>query len=235
MSNPDRPDLVIYGSPISPFVRKVAAVAIEKDVPFEVEPVNVFSPPDWFRAISPMKRIPVLRDRSIAEEGPEGTIPDSSAICAMIEKKHPTPALYPADPHAHGRAIWIEEYADTALAPAGGLGIFRPIFFAVSKGDEPDLDRARKAWAEDMPPVLDRLEEALAGREFFAGDALSIADISVTAILMQVALVAHVPLDRWPALSAHYEAMRARPSIAGPFGDADKAVRKALPERFDLT
>ena len=231
----DRPDLVFYGSPVSPFVRKVAGLCLEKDVPFAVEPVNVFDPPQWFRDISPMKRIPVMRDRSIAEEGPEGTIPDSSAIAAYVEAKHPSPALYPAEPFARGRAVWIEEYADTALAPAGGLGIFRPIFFAVSKGEEPDLDKARSSWAEAMPPVFDTLEAALAGREFFAGDALSIADISVTTIMMQIALVAHVPLDNWPGLAAHYETMRARPSIAGPYAQADKAIRKALPERFDLT
>ena len=81
-----RPDLVIYGSPVSPFVRKVAGVCIEKGVPYEVEAVNVFDPPAWFREISPMKRIPVLRDRSVAEEGIAGTIPDSSAICAFIDK-----------------------------------------------------------------------------------------------------------------------------------------------------
>ncbi|MEQ8411698.1 MAG: glutathione S-transferase family protein [Erythrobacter sp.] len=235
MTDTDRPDIVIYGSPVSPFVRKVAGVAMEKDVPFEIEPVDVFSPPQWFRDISPMKRIPVLRDRSIAEEGPDGTIADSSAICAYIEAKHPSPTLYPTDPYARGRAVWIEEYADTALAPAGGLGIFRPIFFAVSKGEEPDLAKARATWGEQMPPVFDYLESALGGREFFAGDALSIADISVTTILMQVALVAHFPLDPWPALAAHYDAMRQRLSIGGPFAQADRAIRKALPERFDLT
>jgi hypothetical protein len=67
-----RPDLVIYGSPISPFVRKVAGVCIAKGVPYDVEAINVFDPPAWFRDISPMKRIPVLRDRSVAEEGIAG-------------------------------------------------------------------------------------------------------------------------------------------------------------------
>ena len=76
---PTRPDLVIYGSPVSPFVRKVAGVCIAKNVPYEVEAINVFDPPPGFRDISPMKRIPVLRDRSVAEEGIAGTIADSSA------------------------------------------------------------------------------------------------------------------------------------------------------------
>lgn len=230
-----RPDLVIYGSPVSPFVRKVAGVCIEKGVPYEIEAVNVFDPPAWFREISPMKRIPVLRDRSVAEEGVAGTIADSSAICAFIEKKHPAPALYPDDPMALGEALFIEEYADTALAMAGGLGIFRPIFFAVSKGEEPGLDKAREAWASQLPPIFDVLEARLGGREFFAGDALSIADITVACVLMQVSLVAETPLDKWPGLAAHFAAMQARPSVAGPYAAAEKVVRKALPTRFDLT
>ena len=230
-----RPDLVIYGSPISPFVRKVAGVCIAKDVPYDVEAINVFDPPAWFRDISPMKRIPVLRDRSVAEEGIAGTIADSSAICAMIEKKHPAPALYPENPMALGEALFIEEYADTALAMAGGLGIFRPIFFAVSKGEEPGLDKARDAWANQLPPIFDVLEMRLAGRAFFAGEALSIADITVAAVLMQVSLVAETPLANWPGLAAHFAAMQALPLIAQPYAAAEKVVRRALPTPFDLT
>ncbi len=230
-----RPDLVIYGSPISPFVRKVAGVCIAKGLPFEVEAVNVFDPPAWFRDISPMKRIPVLRDRSVAEEGLAGTIPDSSAICAYIEKKHPAPALYPDDPMALGEALFIEEFADTSLAMAGGLGIFRPIFFAISKGEEPGLDKARDAWANQLPPVFDVLETRLGGREYFAGNALSIADITVACVLMQIALVAETPLARWPGLAAHYAAMQALPLVAEPYAMAERIVRKALPTPFDLT
>lgn len=234
MTDP-RPDLVIYGSPISPFVRKAAGVCIAKGVPHEVEAVNVFDPPAWFREISPMKRIPVLRDRSVAEEGLAGTIPDSSAICAYIEKKHPAPALYPEDAAALGEALFIEEFADTSLAMAGGLGIFRPIFFAVSKGEAPGLDKARDGWANQLPPIFDVLETRLGGRAWFAGDSLSIADITVACVLMQVALVAETPLERWPGLAAHLAAMQALPAVAEPFAAAEKLVRKALPTRFDLT
>ncbi len=234
MTDP-RPDLVLYGSPLSPFLRKAAGVCIAKGVPFEVEAVNVFAPPPWFLEISPMKRIPVLRDRSVAEEGLAGTIPDSSAICAYIEKKHPAPALYPDDPMALGEALFIEEFADTSLAMAGGLGIFRPIFFAISKGEEPGLDKARDAWANQLPPVFDVLETRLGGREYFAGDALSIADITVACVLMQIALVAETPLARWPGLAAHYAAMQALPLVAEPYAMAERIVRKALPTPFDLT
>ncbi|MEM6474895.1 MAG: glutathione S-transferase family protein [Pseudomonadota bacterium] len=228
-------DLVLYGSPVSPFARKAMAVAIEKGVAFDMESVNIMAMPDWFLEISPMKRIPVLRDRTIGDEGVPGTIADSSAICAYIERKHPEPAVYPTDAYALGRALMIEEYADTVLAPAAGLGIFRPIFFSLLQGKEPDLETAREGWVTKLPPVFDYLESALGDGEFFAGDAMSIADISVVCCFMQVSLVAETPLDSWPKLAAFLDRMQARPSIAGPFAKADGFIRKALPERIDLT
>ena len=145
-------DLVLYGSPVSPFVRKAAAFCIEKGVDFELESVNVFDPPDWFHEISPMKRIPVLRDRSIAEEGIPGTIADSSAICGYIEKKHPDVPMYPAEPYAYGRALWIEEYADSHLAATGGLGIFRAIAFAAMNASE--LKPATRLWLIIVLPTM---------------------------------------------------------------------------------
>ena len=230
-----RPDLVIYGSPISPFVRKVAAVCIEKGLPYEIEAVNIFDPPAWFTEISPMKRIPVLRDRSVAEEGVAGTIPDSSAICAYLEKKCDTPAVYPELPLELAEALFIEEFADTSLAMAGGLGIFRPIFFAITKGEAPDLEKARETWAKQMPRLFDVLETRLGGRKFFGGFSYSIADITVACVLMQISLVAETPLEKWPGLAANFAAMKALPLIAQPYAAAEKIVRKALPTPFDLT
>ena len=227
-------ELVIYGSPVSPFVRKVAACCIEKDVKFEIDAVNVFDPPEWFLDISPMKRIPVLRDRSIAEEGVEGTVADSSAICGYLEKKHPEPALYPDHPYAHGRVLWIEEYADSNLAAIGGLGIFRPIYFSMMQGKEPDLDTAREAWRSKMPPIFDYLQASLGQNDYFENGELSIADITVACCMMQIALVANLDLDGWPELAAHQERMRARDSIAGPFAKAEKFIRKTVPEPYDL-
>jgi len=229
------PDLVFYGSPVSPFVRKAMAVATEKGAAFELESVDIMNMPDWFVEISPMKRIPVLRDRSIGTSGVPGTVADSSAICAYIDRKHPEPALYPAEAYGLGRALMIEEFADTTLAMAGGLGIFRPIFFSLLQGKEPELDTAHTTWATKLPPLLEYLEHTLGKREYFIGDALSIADISVACVFMQITLVANAPLDDYPALAALIDRMLARPSIAEPYARAEGFVRKTLPERFDLT
>ncbi|MGZ6009598.1 MAG: glutathione S-transferase family protein, partial [Rhizomicrobium sp.] len=87
--------LIVYGGSVSPFVRKVRVMLTEKGVDYTLEQVNPFMPPPEFLAISPLKRIPVLRDTDRPEPN---TLPDSSIICDYIEHKYPKPALYPADP-----------------------------------------------------------------------------------------------------------------------------------------
>ena len=206
--------LILYGAPLSPFVRKADVTLREKGLEFDLEPVNIMPMPDWFKEISPAKRIPVLRDTDHGEEGVEGTIPDSSAICAFLEKKYPDVPLYPSDPYEFARALFYEEYADTVLIAPIGMGIFRPILFNVFQKKEPDLDQAKKTLAEEMPPIFDYLEGELDGKEFLVGGRLSIADITVACCLTQLTLVAEDPLSaRWPALAAHYERMMARPSF----------------------
>ena len=228
-------DLVIYGSPVSPFARKAMAVCIEKGVEFDFEAVNIMPMPDWFKEISPMRRIPVLRDRSVSAEGEAGTIADSSAMCSYIERKHPETPLYGTTAYGHGRALMLEEFSDTTLAAAGGMGVFRPIFFSLMQGKEPDIAKARETWANDFPAILGYLNSQIEGKEFFVDGTLSIADIAVTTCMMQVAMVADMPLDDYPALAKHYGHMTARPSIAGPYAKAEGFIRKALPERVQLT
>ena len=224
--------LILYGLPLSPFYRKVEMCLREKDIPFEAEAVNILPMPDWFKEISPAKRIPVLRDTEIGKEGVPGTIPDSSAICAFLEKKYPEPALYPEDPYAHGRAVWLEEYADSELAGAVGMGIFRPIMFPKFAGKEPDLDTARKTFNKKLPPHLDYLEQTLDGAEFFVGNALSIADVAIVCQLTNLEVVAGRPdASRWPGLNGLVDRLSARKSL-----ESNLAIcRKIAGEPFDLS
>jgi glutathione S-transferase len=219
--------IILYGAPLSPFVRKADAVLREKGVEFELQSVNIMPMPDWFKEISPARRIPVLRDMSVGEEGPLGTIPDSSAICAYAERKFADPAVYPTDPYELGRALWLEEYCDTELAAPVGMGIFRPIQFSRFQGKEPDVDAAKKTYAEKLPRPLDYLEGQLGDKEFLVGDSLSIADIALGCQLVQLGLVSG-PLDaaRWPSLAAHAQRMSSRASFTAAIAICQKMVKQ---------
>ena len=208
-------DLVVYGLKGSPFVRKVQVFLAEKGLDYAFEMASPFPAPDWFAEISPAKRIPVLRDLSVGREGAAGTIPDSSAICAYLERRFPEPALYPRADFDYGRAVWFEEYADSELAARVGLGIFRPMVMAKFFGKEPDVERARKTLNEDLPPLFDYLEGSIAKRSFLVGDRFGIADISVATQFVNLHHAgARLNASRWPALAAWVEEMHARPSFA---------------------
>ena len=208
-------DLVLYGLKGSPFVRKVQVLLAEKGVDYEFAMASPFPAPDWFVEINPAKRIPVLRDRSVGTEGAAGTLPDSSAICAYLERKYPEPALYPRAAFEYGRALWFEEYADSELATRVGLGLFRPLVMAKLFGKEPDVDRARKTLREELPPVFDYLEKSIANRQFLVGDTFGIADISVASQFVNFNHTgATLDASRWPSLAAYVERMLSRPSFA---------------------
>jgi glutathione S-transferase len=219
---------ILYGAPLSPFVRKAEIFLREKGAAFELESVNIMPMPDWFKEISPARRIPVLRDTSIGTEGTAGTLPDSSAICAYLERKLPEPPLYPRDPFEYGRAVWLEEFCDSELSACIGMGVFRPIQFARFQGKEPDLATARKTYSEKLPRPLDHLEGELRDREYLVGEALSVADLALACQLVQLELVAG-PLDasRWPSVAAHVERMKKRESFTPTLAVCRKIVKQA--------
>lgn len=200
--------MIVYGVNASPFVRKVRVTLIEKSLPYELE--TVFpgpAAPAEFRAISPLGKVPAFRDG-------DRTLADSSVICAYIERRHPTPALYPNDPYEFARALWFEEWADGGLVTIAGPKIFfqrivAPRFF----GRACDEETVRKAIDEELPPFLDYLEGQISG-EFLVGGAFSIADIGVVTQFVNLAH-AGVAVDaaRWPKLAVYVERGFARPSF----------------------
>lgn len=149
-------DLVIYGTPVSPFVRKVEAVLRTQGVAYDFENINIMDMPDWFLEISPARRIPVLRDRSVGSEGVPGTIADSSAICLYLDRKLDA-GLYGESAFDAGLVAALEEYADTELAQPLGMKLFRPILFPRFAGQESDLATARQTYQKVLPRHFDYL------------------------------------------------------------------------------
>src|SRR3954466_1031030 len=56
--------MILYGSSLSPYVRKVLAFAAEKGIELEVQPTGTApgQPSDEFLAASPLRKMPALRD-----------------------------------------------------------------------------------------------------------------------------------------------------------------------------
>ena len=199
--------MIVHGSSLSPFVRKVMVFAAEKGLTLE----NRATPPgpktSEFLAMSPFGKIPAFEDGDYK-------LADSSAIVHYLEAKLPEPRLLPTEARALGRAIWYDEYADTIMFAAAA-----PIFFnrivAPLLGLPNDLIAADKAEAEVLPVQLTYLESVIPASGFLVEDRFTLADISVASPFVNLDH-AGVSIDaaKFPKLTAYVAGILARPSFA---------------------
>lgn len=217
--------MLLIGAPLSPFVRKSRIVAAEKNIDYDFDPkAGPMGWPEDYQRINPLMRIPSLLPDA---ENKDFAINDSSAICAYFEKLQPEPPLYPNDAVAYGRALWIEELADSEMAAKIGMGVFRPVIFNLFAEKAADIEAAKKGFAALEEVLLPYLEAQLGGAEWFAGDMYSIADIAVFGQLHNLNLVGFgLPADKYPNLKAHFERCSERQTIAAFIEDDTKFFAK---------
>jgi len=200
--------MIVYGSSLSPFVRKVLAFAAEKGIETELKPTGLGNKDPEFIEASPFGKMPGLRDGDFA-------ISDSSAIVAYLEAVKPDPNLIPTEPRARARTIWFDEFSDTILFSCGGKLFFNRIVAPRFLGQPGDEAIAAKAECEELPPLLDYLETVIPPSGFLVEDRLTLADISVASPFVNLGHL-DVAIDgaRHPRLKAYIEAILARPSFA---------------------
>jgi glutathione S-transferase len=199
--------MIVYGSALSPFVRKVRVVIAEKGLTAAYKPVFPQADDAEFKAASPLGKIPALQDG-------EFKLADSSAIVHYLEKKHPTPAILPAKTEDYGRAIWFDEFSDTSLVASAGK-VFFNIVVKKMMGAEPDLAAVETALRDELPPLYRYLETQIKG-PYLVGDALSLADIAVASPFVNLKIAGH-PVDAaaWPVLTGYLAPILERPSFVG--------------------
>lgn len=198
----------LYGVKGSPFVRKALVVLEEKGLSYElVTMVSVQPKSPELLALHPMGKIPILRDGEVV-------VPDSSVISAYLEKKHPSPALFPAEPAELAKALFLEEYADTQMFQVLQPVLFERVVKRFVFKQPPDEARVAEQLDNQLPPVLDYLESQLPEGQGTVLARFSIADAAVGAQLATLTL-SGVEIDgrRWPRTASYYRALLARPSF----------------------
>ena len=201
--------MIVYGSSMSPFVRKVLAFAAEKGVEVESKPLGLGSNDPDFLAASPFGKIPAFSDGDFA-------VSDSSAIIHYLEAKFPDPELIPSEPRARARTIWYDEFGDTLLAACGGKMFFNRIVAPRFLGRPGDDTMADKAEHEQLPPILDYLEGVVpdAGG-FLVGEGITLADLAVASPFANFTYMNIAPFTgTHPRTRAYVESILARPSFA---------------------
>jgi len=199
--------IIIHGINASPFVRKVRVALTEKNIPYELKPQVPFGQPPEYLKISPLGKIPCLQDGDY-------TLPDSSCIIAYLERTHPKPALYPEDPKEYGRALFLEEYADSKLIETLGAVFFQRVVRKLIFKQESDETIVRNKIDVEAPKVFDWLESQIGDREWLVGTRFGIADIAVASPFVNYGHAGEsVDAKRWPKLAAYLQRVHARPSF----------------------
>lgn len=201
--------MIIYGSSLSPYVRKVLAYADEKGIKLELVMPGFPNPSPEFVEASPFRKMPALRDGDY-------TLADSSAIIHYLEAKYPEPVMIPHDPKLKGKTIWFEEFADTILIACGGKIFFNRIVAPRFLGLPCNEEEVQKAELNDLPPVLDYLEKIVPDEGgYLVGDQLTIADIAVASPFANLRHTrTKVCPDRYPRTLTFVNRILARPSFA---------------------
>ena len=182
-----------------PWVQRAAIVLREKDTPFTFKHIERDNRPDWFLAISPHRKVPVLRiDDRIS-------LFESNAIAEYLDETI-TPRLHPEDPvmRAWNRA-WTD-YLPTFAADVTGVA------YASTQSDF-EIARGR------MEGPLGKLEDALGRRErgdYFNGADYSLVDAAYAPFLQRFTFLERIlsldVLTRFPKVSAWTTALLERPS-----------------------
>ena len=150
-----KPALTLVSHHLCPYVQRAAISLAEKAVPFEQIYIDLASKPDWFLAISPRGKNPVLRvgDRVVLE---------SAAILEYLEETQPT-RLHPEDPltRAEHRG-WIE-FGSSVLNDIWGLYV---------ASDAPGFDAKAKA----LSGKFDQIEQRLGDGPYFEGTRFCLVD-----------------------------------------------------------
>jgi len=147
--------LKLISHKLCPYVQRAVIALTEKGVGFERIDIDLANKPDWFVAISPLGKTPVLQ---------VGAVPifESAVILEYLEETQPH-QLHPADPlrRAEHRA-WIE-FGSAVLSDIAG-------FYAAA--DEATF----KAKTAQLEQRFARLESRVAAAPWFDGESFSLVD-----------------------------------------------------------
>src|SRR5438270_103581 len=201
--------MIIYGSSLSPYVRKTMVFAEEKGLDFElVMAGGQGGPPEFFQA-SPFGKMPGFKDGDFL-------ISDSTAIITYLDAIKPEPNLIPTEAKARARAIWYEEFGDTIVAACGGKIFFNRVVSPKFFGRPGDLAAADEAQATEFPKLMDYLESVVPASGFLVEDRFTLADISVASPFATMALAGCAIDSKTHPKSARYlDGVLSRASFAG--------------------
>ncbi|MER8642143.1 glutathione S-transferase family protein [Mesorhizobium sp. C416B] len=208
--------LILVSHHLCPYVQRAAISLTEKGVPFERVTIDLANKPDWFKAISPLGKVPLL---IVQANGEETVIFESAVILEFLEETQANP-LHPADAYARARhRAWIE-FGSATLNTIGR-------FYSAS------TEAAFLAESTALSAMFDRLEDELADQAgpWFNGERFCLVDAVYGPVFRYLDAFDRIGnfgiLDGKPLVQAWRKALSERASIKG-------AVAPDYPQRLRL-
>lgn len=200
--------LTLVSFDLCPYVQRAAIVLAEKGVAFERVDVDLAAKPEWFRRISPLGKVPLLK---VGDE----VLFESAVVVEFLEETQ-APALHPRDPLEKARhRAWMEF----------GSSILNDIWILETTKDRAAFD-ARVGLLKEK---FARIEAQLGAGSWFAGEKFSIVDAVFAPAFRYFDTFDAVSdlgvFDGLPKARAWRQALAARPSVID-------AVVSDYPERL---
>jgi glutathione S-transferase len=173
----------VYGHPLSSCTRKVLITLAEKDARADLEVIDLMAGAHKtadHRARHPFAMIPVLEDDGFV-------LYESRAILRYLDRRLPGRSLTPARSTDAARMDqWIS--VDQSYVAPHHRALLGERLLAKHDGREPD-PRREQAAEEGLASSLGVVDRALAGSPYLAGDAFSLADISLLPYVASLPMV----------------------------------------------
>lgn len=192
---------------LQPFSRKVRVVLAEKNLAFMLALEKPWERRTEFLAMNPAGDVPVL----IEEEGT--ILSNSQVICEYLDEVYPEVDLIGADPvqRAETRRLvgWFDRKFNKEVTDNLVQERLMKSFLKLGEPHGPSL-RAGRA---NIHYHLDYIGFLTERRNWLAGEAFSLADITAAAHLSCVDYMGDVPWEEHEAARRWYEAVRERPAF----------------------
>ena len=183
---------------VCPFVQRSIITLEEKQVPYDIEYIELGDPPDWFMAASPLGKVPIL-----FVEG--AVLFESAVINEYLDEATPGRRLHPEDPLRRARdRAWIE-FISTILVDRNRMQHAR-------------AEEEARARATEVHGKLARLEGELGTGPFFHDEMFSLVDAAAAPLFQRQAWCLELApdlgvLEDLPKVAAWSEALLARESV----------------------
>lgn len=193
--------LTLVSHALCPFVQRAAIALSEKNVPFDRISIDLDNKPDWFLAISPLGKVPLLKVERA--DGTEAVIFESNVICEYLEETQPGVRIHPEDAVERAQHRGWMEFGSTILVDLWN--------FQTTK-DQAVFEKTVAA----LKTKFARVEKELGLGPFFAGAHFSFVDAAFGPIFRQLEVFDRGNLgilDGLPKVAAWRAALAARPSV----------------------